>query len=99
MPGGEIGKLAFGVILAMLSAGPTSGQVPEAGDLGPIRNSQPGFLVRAEVNHATRDYREGDALSVRVASEEAAFVYVLYRQADGRVFQVFPNTHQPDNYL
>ena len=45
---------------------------------------QPAFLVRAEVNHATRDYREGDALSVGVASEVDAYLYVFYQQADGK---------------
>jgi hypothetical protein len=48
------------------------------------RNRQPAFLVRAEVNHATRDYREGDALSVGVASEVDAYLYVFYQQADGK---------------
>jgi hypothetical protein len=61
------------------------------------RNRQPAFLVRADVNQSTRDYRQGDALSVRVASEVDAYLYVLYQQADGRVFQIFPNVHQPEN--
>ena len=63
------------------------------------RNPRSAFLVRAEVNHSTGDYRQGDALSVRVASEVDAYVYVLYQQADGKVFQIFPNVHQPDNRL
>ena len=66
---------------------------------GMMRNRRPAFLVRAEVNHATRNYREGDAFSVRVASEIDSFVYVLYQQADGKVFQIFPNAHQPNNRL
>jgi hypothetical protein len=61
------------------------------------RNGQPAFLVRADVNHATRDYRQGDALSVRVACEVDAYLYVLYQQADGQVFQIYPNAHQADN--
>jgi hypothetical protein len=61
------------------------------------RNPQPAFLVRADVNHTTRDYRQGDALSVRVTSEVDAYLYVLYQQADSRIYQIFPNVHQPDN--
>jgi hypothetical protein len=62
-----------------------------------LRNRQPPFLVRAEVNKSTHDYREGDQLSVRVASEEEAYLYVFYQQADGKAFQIFPNKYQPHN--
>jgi hypothetical protein len=62
-------------------------------------NSQQAFLVRADVNHATRDYRQGDTLFVRVASEVDAYIYVLYQQADGQAFQIFPNRHQADNRI
>jgi hypothetical protein len=34
-----------------------------------------------------------------VAAEADAYVYVLYKQADGQVFQVFPNSSHPDNHL
>ena len=76
-------------------------QEPARNDLVQIdqtaRNRQPAFLVRADVNRSTRDYRQGDGLSVRVASEVDAYLYVLYQQADGRIFQIFPNAHQLDN--
>ena len=62
-----------------------------------IRQKNPGFLVRADVNRAARSYREGDTLSVSVASEADAYVYVLYKQADGKIFQIFPNANQPQN--
>ena len=32
-----------------------------------------------------------------MACEADAYIYVLYRQADGQVFQVFPNSQQPNN--
>jgi hypothetical protein len=60
-----------------------------------LRRNDPGFLVRADVNRASRSYREGDNLSITVASEADAYVYVLYRQADGKVFLIFPNSTQP----
>ena len=47
----------------------------------------------------TRLYRDGDSLSLRVVSEADAYVYVLYKQADGQVFQVFPNSVQPENHV
>lgn len=64
-----------------------------------LRQTQPEFLVRAEVNHSTRQYREGDYFNVRVVSEADAYVYVVYQQADGQVFQIYPNAKQPDNRL
>lgn len=62
-----------------------------------IRQNDPTFLVRAEVNKPTRAYREGDTLSVTVASEADAYLYVLYKQADGKIFLIYPNSEQPDN--
>jgi len=53
-----------------------------------IQQQQPAFLVRAEVDHASRSYADGDAMSLEVVSEIDAFLYVLYQQADGTVFQI-----------
>ena len=64
-----------------------------------IRNSQPAFLVRAELNKKTRSYREGDSLSIRVASEVDACIYVVYQEADGKMYLVFPNRLQPVNRI
>ncbi|HET6881717.1 MAG TPA: DUF4384 domain-containing protein [Pirellulales bacterium] len=91
------------VTLALVpaSAATTLAQPPEEpqGATGPeaIRQQQPSFLVRADVNHETRTYQEGEGLKVRVICEVDAFVYVLYKQADGKLFQIFPNSDQPDN--
>ena len=62
-----------------------------------IRQQQPSFLVRAEVDHATHSYREGDTLAIKVVSEADAYLYVVYQQADGKTFQIFPNSVQRDN--
>jgi hypothetical protein len=98
------GSCLWPCLLALAAASATdspAGQHPPADEPPRIdqaaRNRQPAFLVRADVNRSTRDYRQGDPLSVRVASEVDAYLYVLYQQADGRVFQIFPNAHQPDN--
>src|SRR4051812_34173945 len=93
---------SLGCLLALAFAGPAPAQppAPQTGTLRDrVRNPAPEFLVRAAVNHATRSYREGDALSVHVACEVDAYVYVLYQQADGSSFQIFPNRLQPDNHV
>jgi hypothetical protein len=96
------GSVILLVIVSGSGAGPAiaAQQAPDDDRVGidqTARNRQPAFLVRADVNRSTRDYRQGDPLSVRVAAEVDAYLYVLYQQADGRVFQIFPNVHQPDN--
>jgi hypothetical protein len=79
------------------------GQAPAPTDTQPapqdIRQNNPGFLVRADVNKGSRSYREGDTLYVQVATEEEAYVYVLYQQADGKIFQIFPNDEQRENQI
>ena len=62
-----------------------------------IRQEDPRFYVRADVDHISRAYREGDSLAITVTSEADGFAYVLYKQADGKVFQVFPNSGQAEN--
>lgn len=64
-----------------------------------LRQNQPTFFVGVNVDHENRVYREGDQLSVGVVSERDAYLHVLYRQADGAVFQIFPNSAQTDNRI
>ncbi|MGO8752598.1 MAG: DUF4384 domain-containing protein [Thermoguttaceae bacterium] len=89
------------IAVVLFACTPVYGQTPisPAGRsvLENIRNSQPAFLVRAEVNKTTRSYREGDALSIRAACEVDAYLYVVYQQADGQMYLVFPNRFQPAN--
>jgi hypothetical protein len=61
------------------------------------QNQQPAFYVRAELDRPTRDFREGDSLHLKVVCEIDAYLYILYQQADGKVFQIFPNKLQPNN--
>ncbi|MBI1313838.1 DUF4384 domain-containing protein [bacterium] len=70
-----------------------------SGDVSTLRQDTPSFLVRAEVNRESRDYREGDTFSLKVVSEKDAYLYVIYQQADGATYQVFPNSAQPDNRI
>jgi len=34
-----------------------------------------------------------------VVSEEDAYLYALYQQADGKIYQIFPNAGQKDNHV
>ncbi len=90
------------ILLPLLLTAPLAAQDPASHRLLPGNlplQPAPSFFVRLDVNHATGSYREGDTLSVRIASEIDCHAYVLYQQADGRMYQVFPNRSQPDNRL
>lgn len=62
-----------------------------------IQQQQPPFFVHAEVDRRSREYYAGEQITLSVVSEQDAFLYVLYKQADGQVYAVFPNSAQPDN--
>jgi hypothetical protein len=68
-------------------------------DLPAFLQTSPSFLVRLEVNHQTCSYREGDNLSIAAVSEIDCYAYVLYHQADGKTFLIFPNASQRENRL
>ena len=57
------------------------------------------FYVRVSVDRQYRIYGEGEILTLKVRCEEDAYLYVLYQQADGKIFQIFPNSGQPDNRI
>ncbi len=76
------------------------GEAPQpTGNPEDIQQDEPSFLVRIEVDRPGREYREGDALVARINCEQDAYLYVIYKQADGKVYQVFPNSAQPDNFV
>lgn len=62
-----------------------------------IAQDEPSFFVRVDVDRADRTYRAGESMKVNVISEQDAYLYVLYKQADGKVFQIFPNSVQKEN--
>ena len=64
-----------------------------------IQQDEPTFFVGLKVNHETHSYRQGDHVSVRMSSEEDGYAYVLYAQADGTIFQIFPNSLDSDNRI
>ena len=96
-------RIASSIVAALgLSASLTAQVTPDAKPPTTpdgIRKNRPGFLVRVDVDRSTRSYREGNALTVRVVSEQDAYLYVVYQQADGKTFQIFPNSAQIDNHV
>lgn len=85
--------------LAMYAASPAlADPPPAAGDnLSDVKQDHPGFYVRASCDHATGVYEEGDPLVLTVKCESDAYLYVIYEQSDGKRYQIFPNSGQPDN--
>ncbi len=80
------------------------GECPETAEPAPgspesIEQTQPSFFVRADVDHANREYHEGDRLAISVLSEADAYLYVLYKQVDGKIYLIFPNSAQPENQV
>jgi hypothetical protein len=71
----------------------------EANSPEQILQDQPSFLVKVDVDRPDRRYREGESLEVTIISEEDAYAYVLYEQADGKMYQIFPNSVQQDNKI
>jgi len=95
--------VCLSALLILATAGTSIAQTPQPTPLGTIdsalKNDKSDFLVRSEVNHFSREYQDGDSLSVRVISEAAAYLYVFYQQADGKVFMIFPNRIQTRNHV
>ncbi len=67
---GVAGCLAGLLVLGACMRAIGQGSVPTDTQPAPqdIRQNNPGFLVRADVNKGSRSYREGDTLYVQVAS-------------------------------
>ena len=90
------------LFLALAAAAPATGWTQNDQERVAVTfpvQSEPSFYVRLEVNHQTRSYREGDGLTIRAVSEADCYAYVIYHQADGKSFQVFPNAQQPVHRL
>jgi Domain of unknown function (DUF4384)/Caspase domain len=93
--------LALAVIGSITAEAPA--QAPPGG--GPpqinqqIVNQSPEFLVHVGVDKKYKIYAEGDTLTLKVRCEQDAYLYILYQQADGKIFQIFPNKGQPDNKI
>ena len=64
-----------------------------------IFNGQPPFLAGIKLSHDDLNYREGEKLSLGFLAEKDAHLYLLYHQADGKTFLLYPNEAQMDNRI
>ena len=64
-----------------------------------VRNHSPSFVVRVDVDNSRRTYQDGELMKVNVVSEKGGYLYLLYRQADGKVVCLFPNKYQSNNRI
>ena len=93
------------IFAAALAAAPFQAQQSQPTETAPaatpeqIQQQQPAFFVHAEADRNSGEYYEGEQITLNVVSEQDAYLYVLYKQADGQVYAVFPNSGQPDNQV
>lgn len=80
---------------AWLPSKPTVPAFPGAA----LLNSRPPFLAGVIANHSDLLYREGDVLSVEFTAERNAYLYLIYHQADGKSYLLFPNEAHIANYV
>jgi len=64
-----------------------------------VENDAPSFYVHAEVDRPSREYQDGDYLTLRVTVESDAHMHIMYQQSDGKIYQLFPNKAHPDNFV
>jgi len=64
-----------------------------------VRNENPSFMVRIDVDHADRIYRQGEEMRVRVISEKAGYLYLIYCDASGNMVRLFPNRVDQNNAI
>jgi hypothetical protein len=92
-----LGAAALGLLAAAPAPSPRLGD-PRGLVVEEI-NDNPAFLVRVDVDHPDRVYREGEVLHVSVRSEKAGYLYLFYCDANKQVTCLFPNDVQSDNAI
>ncbi len=64
-----------------------------------VRNDEPAFMVRVDVDRASRVYFAGDELRASVKSARDGYLYLLYCDAANQVSCLFPNAFETDNQI
>jgi Domain of unknown function (DUF4384)/Caspase domain len=97
------GRFTTCLVLALATIGALSDEALAQNPPPPIDqqmvNQRPEFLVRAWVDKKYNIYAEGESVTLKVRCEQDAYLYVLYQEASGKVYQIFPNGGQPDNRI
>jgi len=64
-----------------------------------VRNDDPSFMVRVDVDKPDRIYYGGQEMAVKVVSDKSGYLYLLYCDAGGLVTCLFPNAFGEDNRI
>ncbi len=91
--------LALVAVCAARPADAQQGETARGVIIEEVRNDQPAFMVRVDVDHPDRIYRHGDEMRVSVVSEKAGYLYLLYCDAEGKMYSLFPNQVDQDNRI
>lgn len=84
---------------SLVLAGHAAAADPRGVMVEQVRNDQPAFMVRVDVDHPDRVYHSGDLMHVRVLSEKPGYLYLFYCDANQNVSCLFPNRVQSDNRI
>jgi len=101
----RVGRLVIlAACLGALPVSPTQADSPELGRargvlVEEVRNETPSFMVRIDVDHPDRIYRQGEEMRVRVISEKAGYLYLIYCDAGGNMVRLFPNRVDQNNAI
>lgn len=90
--------LAIEIVEAQASR-PTSSLPPVQAQVAAIAAPASSFRVSAWVDRADNTYAEGDDLQLWLQSNEDAYLTVVNVPAKGEAHVIFPNAHQPDNFV
>jgi len=95
--------VAAGVAVGTLGiASPGCGQeqvVARGAFVNALRVNNPAFMVRLSLDHPDHVYVAGDRMVATVRSSSAGYLYLLYRDANGKVSCLFPNSEQKSNEI
>lgn len=91
-------KLIIALLSLLLLAAPAFAKDPDFPG-AVLFNSNPPFLAGVKVNHADLVYHEGDRLIIEFTAERESYLYLIYHQADGTSYLLFPNEARTDNRI
>lgn len=88
------------MLAAMFSAALCGQIAPNGGRdfaLEQVVNEQAGFLVRVAVDKPDRVYREGETMTISLMAEKDCYLFLLFRNAEGKMSCLFPNEYEANN--
>jgi hypothetical protein len=98
-PTRQIAITLSALVLLAASASMARSQQTEETKPENVPQTEPAFFVHADVDRHDRVYREGEPLFITTICEQDAYLYVIYKQADGKSMLVYPNSKQKNNFV